>query len=111
MTGVVDSALLFALTGCGLIGLGLYGFVVHAHLLRRILAFNVIGSGIFLLFGALGYLGTGQGTDPVPQALIITGIVVALSSTAFAVALVVKLAEEEKTADLENTPASKDRQA
>jgi len=111
MTGAIDSALIFALTGCALIGLGLYGFIVHAHLLRRILAFNVIGSGIFLLFGALGYLGMGQGTDPVPQALIITGIVVALSLTAFAVALVVKLAEEEKTATLEDSPGVKDRQA
>lgn len=101
MTGTIDSALLFALTGCALIGLGLYGFIVHAHLLRRILAFNVIGSGIFLLFGALGYLGIGQGTDPVPQALIITGIVVALSLTAFAVALVIKLAEEEISAVVE----------
>ena len=109
MTGTVDSALLFALTGCALIGLGLYGFIVHAHLLRRILAFNVIGSGIFLLFGALGYLGIGQGTDPVPQALIITGIVVALSLTAFAVALVIKLAEEEKSAVLEEPAHIRDR--
>ena len=101
MTGTIDSALLFASTGCALIGLGLYGFIVHEHLLQRILAFNVIGSGIFLLFGALGYLGIGQGTDPVPQALIITGIVVALSLTAFAVALVIKLAEEEKSAVVE----------
>jgi multicomponent Na+:H+ antiporter subunit C len=109
MTGTVDSALLFALTGCALIGLGLYGFIVHAHLLRRILAFNVIGSGIFLLFGALGYLGIGQGTDPVPQALIITGIVVALSLTAFAVALVIKLAEEEKSAVVEEPAHIRDR--
>ncbi|NMG40215.1 hypothetical protein GRZ55_13275 [Chelativorans sp. ZYF759] len=104
----IDSALLFALTGCVLIGLGLYGFIVHAHLLRRILAFNVIGSGIFLLFGALGYLGAGQGTDPVPQALIITGIVVALSLTAFAIALVIKLAEEEKTAVLDAAKTAED---
>ena len=109
MTGTIDSALLFALTGCALIGLGLYGFIVHAHLLRRILAFNVIGSGIFLLFGALGYLGIGQGTDPVPQALIITGIVVALSLTAFAVALVIKLAEEEKSAVLDEPVHIRDR--
>jgi multisubunit Na+/H+ antiporter MnhC subunit len=102
MTGTVDSALLFALTGCALIGLGLYGFIVHAHLLRRILAFNVIGSGIFLLFGALGYLGIGQGTDPVPQALIITGIVVALSLTAFAVAL-------SSSWPRRRTPSSKNR--
>ncbi len=96
----LDSATLFALTGAILIGIGVYGFIVHAHLLRRILAFNVIGSGIFLMFGALGFRGAGNGTDPVPQALIITGIVVALSLTALAVALLVKLAEEEGGATL-----------
>lgn len=99
MSGL-DSATLFALTGAVLIGFGLYGFIVQAHLLRRVLAFNVIGSGIFLMFGALGFKGVGNGTDPVPQALIITGIVVALSLTALAVALIVKLAEEEGTATL-----------
>jgi multicomponent Na+:H+ antiporter subunit C len=95
-----DSATLFALAGAGLIAVGLYGFIIRAHLLRRILAFNVIGSGIFLMFGALGFRGEGAGTDPVPQALIITGIVVALSLTALAVALVVRLAEEESRASL-----------
>lgn len=37
---------------------------------------------------AAGYFG-----DPVPQALVITGIVVAFSATALAVALVVRLSE------------------
>lgn len=86
------SAQLFGLCGAALVGIGLHGLVSHAHLLRRILAFNVIGSGIFLLFGALGH--GAAGTDPVPQAMIITGIVVALSVTALALALIVRLYEE-----------------
>ncbi len=85
-------AALFGLCGAALIGIGIYGFVAHAHLLRRLVAFNVIGSGIFLLFGATGLRRVAFGADPVPQALIITGIVVAFSATALAVAMITRLA-------------------
>jgi multicomponent Na+:H+ antiporter subunit C len=105
----MSGALLYALTGVALIGVGLYGFVTQVHLLRRILAFNVLGSGIFLVFGALGHRRPDLGGDAVPQALIITGIVVALSLTALAVALVVKLAEESGRATLPGEDADADR--
>ncbi len=87
-----SASLLYGLCGAALIGLGLYGFVVHRRLIRRVLAFNVIGSGIFLLFGASSYRDPAAGADPVPQAMIITGIVVALSATALALALIVAYA-------------------
>ncbi len=89
---MIDPALLYGLTGAAVVGLGLYGFLSLRHLLRRVLAFNVVGSGIFLMFGAAGYRGAvaegTAGADPVPQALIITGIVVALAATALAVGLI-----------------------
>ena len=85
----LSPSLLYGLCGAALIGLGLYGFVVHRRLIRRVLAFNVIGSGIFLFFGASAYRDPLAGSDPVPQAMIITGIVVALSATALALALMV----------------------
>jgi multicomponent Na+:H+ antiporter subunit C len=88
----VSPATLYALCGAALIGIGLYGFIVQRPLLRRLVAFNVIGSGIFLLFGATGWRQPHLGADPVPQALIITGIVVALSATALMAALIVRLA-------------------
>ena len=52
-------------------------------------------SGIFLVFGAVARRGAGAGfeADPVPQALVITGIVVAFSASALAVALLKRLAE------------------
>ncbi|RZU99729.1 NADH-quinone oxidoreductase subunit K [Spiribacter vilamensis] len=83
----------FAICATALIGLGLYGLITQPLLLRRIIAFNMIGSGIFLLFGALSASET-AGTDPVPQAMIITGIVVALSATALALGLAVAHARE-----------------
>lgn len=89
---MIPSATLFGLCGAALIGLGLYGFVAHPHLLRRLIAFNIVGSGIFLLFGASGARDPLASTDPVAQALIITGIVVALAATAFGVGLVLAFA-------------------
>jgi len=98
----------YALAGAAIIGIGLYGFLTRRHLLRRVLAFNVIGSGIFIVFGAAGYRDPGQGADPVPQALIITGIVVAISLTALAAALVARQAEEAGVALLPEDDAPGD---
>ena len=78
---------LYALTGAALVGIGFFGLISARHLLRRVVAFNLIGSGLFVFLGAAG--ARGGGADPVPQALIITGIVVALSASALAVGLVV----------------------
>jgi multicomponent Na+:H+ antiporter subunit C len=80
----------FALCAAGLVGLGMYGVIVSTDALRRIVAFNVAGGGVFLFFGAIARRGAaaGFGGDPVPQALVITGIVVAFAATALAVALV-----------------------
>jgi multicomponent Na+:H+ antiporter subunit C len=77
---------LYALTGAALVGIGFYGLLAARHLLRRVIAFNLIGSGLFVFFGAAG--ARGGEMDPVPQALIITGIVVALSASALAVGLI-----------------------
>jgi multicomponent Na+:H+ antiporter subunit C len=92
----VTPGTLFALCAAALVGLGLYGLIVDANPLRKILALNVIASGVFLLFGAIAFRGAAAGlaADPVPQALLITGIVVAFAATALAVALLLRLQEE-----------------
>ena len=89
---------LYPLTGAALVGLGLYGIVTLRHPLRQLLAVNVVGAGIFLILGGLGR-GTAS-TDPFPQALVITGIVVAFSATALAVALLLRLQEASGSATL-----------
>ncbi len=77
-------------------GLGLYGLIVNPQPLRKVLAFNLIGSGVFLLFGIVARRGAGAGfvADPVPQAMVITGIVVAFAASALAVALILRLQDE-----------------
>ena len=87
---------LYGLCAAALVGLGFYGVIVDPHPLRKLLAFDVIGGGVFLIFGMVARRGAaaGFGSDPVPQALVITGIVVAFAATALAVALLLRLFQE-----------------
>jgi multicomponent Na+:H+ antiporter subunit C len=84
----MSAALLYALAGAALFALGLYALIVRAHLLRKILGFNVMGSGVFLVLVGLAQR---DGPDPVPQAMVLTGIVVAVSATALALILMRRL--------------------
>jgi multicomponent Na+:H+ antiporter subunit C len=67
--------------------IGLHGVFFRPQVLSKILAANIAGSGVFLLFISLA-----PAADPVPQAMVLTGIVVALCFTAVAVALLLALA-------------------
>jgi len=98
---------LFGLCGAILVGLGLYSTLIHPQPLRKLIGFNLLGSGIFLIFGVIARRGawSGVGGDPVPQALVITGIVVAFAGTALAAGLLLRLFEETGTATLESPRA------
>jgi multicomponent Na+:H+ antiporter subunit C len=100
-------ATLFGIAGAVLVGLGVYGLIVSGQPLRKLLALNVIGTGAFLLFGTVARRGAAAGlaADPVPQALVITGIVVAFAATALAAAIMLRLARVAGSADLDDAPA------
>jgi multicomponent Na+:H+ antiporter subunit C len=85
----MTSGLLFAIAGVLLFALGISGVLLLDHLLRRILAFNLMGSGAFLVL--VGLAQRHDVADPVPQAMVLTGIVVAVAATALALALVRRL--------------------
>lgn len=106
----MTTAALFGLCGAVLVGLGLYGLIVHPQPLRKIVAFNVLGGGVFLVFGVIARRGAGAGFggDPVPQALIITGLVVAFAATALAAALVVQLARRTGRVSLAEDAAGRE---
>ena len=107
----MSSAELFGICGAAAVGLGLYGLVVKPELLRKILAFDLLGGGVFLLFGVVARRGAaaGLGGDPVPQALTITGLVVAFSAAALATALLLRLAQTTGSTTLRpDAPASAD---
>lgn len=97
---------LYGATGALTIFLGLYGLILRPNAVRKIVAVNVVGSGVFLLFGAVAdRAAPGPGGDPVPHAMVITGIVVALSATALAAALVLRLSRDTGLIVLPPEPA------
>ncbi|TVR23956.1 MAG: Na+/H+ antiporter subunit C [Anaerolineaceae bacterium] len=87
----LDTGTFYMLVGTVLFGIGFYGLIAYPHLLRKILAMNIMGIGVFMIFIAAAY-GSGEGDpDPVPHALVITGIVVAVCATGLALSLAVQV--------------------
>jgi multicomponent Na+:H+ antiporter subunit C len=98
----MSAATVFGICAAVAMGIGLYGVITNPQPLRKILAFNLIGSGVFTFFGVVARRGAaaGFGGDPIPQALVITGIVVAFSATALALALLLRLFQASGSATL-----------
>ena len=67
--------------------LGLYGLLRLREPIRRIISVNIMGSGVFMVMVALA--ARSEDPDPVMHALVVTGLVVAISATAFALRLAV----------------------
>jgi multicomponent Na+:H+ antiporter subunit C len=85
--------LVYALAAAVLFVIGLYGIIARRDLLRKIMAANIMGGGVFLLLISIARRNFAENADPVPHAMVLTGIVVALSATAFAIALARRLAQ------------------
>lgn len=84
---MMTTTLLYGLTGIGLFVLGFYGLIVSPVLFRKILAVNIMGGGVFMVLIASAYQGADSQPDPVPHAMVLTGIVVAISAMAVALTL------------------------
>jgi len=90
---------------------GFYTALSHSNILKKIIGINIMETSIFLFFVALGYIeggsapimadgaGSGPHMNPLPSALILTGIVVSISITAFALSLMVRLYQFYGTID------------
>jgi multicomponent Na+:H+ antiporter subunit C len=87
----VSTSVFYALVGVAVFCLALYGILMHPHLLRKIIMLNVLGSGVFLVLLSLAYRGPDAPPDPVPHAMVLTGVVVSVSATALALALLRRL--------------------
>lgn len=90
---MLTTQIIYGLAGVALFALGVRGVLMHLSLLGRVLSINVCGAGVFLVFVTLAYRGWELPPDPVPHALVLTGIVVAVSATALALALGRRLRE------------------
>lgn len=80
----------YGVAGVALFLIGLYAVITRREPFRKILALNIMSSGVFLFLVAAAFRGTGAMPDPVPHALVLTGIVVSISATALGLWLVVE---------------------
>lgn len=98
-----------------LFGIGFSILLLHRNLIRKIIGMNIMDVSIFLYLATKGYIRGGEvpiieenihmGVDyyinPLPGGLVLTGIVVSVCMTAFALALVKKYYEKYQTLDLD----------
>jgi multicomponent Na+:H+ antiporter subunit C len=96
---MLETSTLYGLLGIVLAALGLHAAILQPDTLRRVLAINILGVGVFLVFIATAYNGPNAAPDAVPHALVLTGIVVAVAATALALALLRRLATAGEKAD------------
>lgn len=78
---------LYMLAGAALFAIGFFGVIAQTHLLRRILAINIMGNGVFIVFITTAARTAGAVADPIPHAMVLTGIVVSVCATGLALAL------------------------
>lgn len=83
--------------------IGLATLFLHPNLIKKIIGLNLMDTAVFLFLAAMGYVDGGtapilvQGGEeavyinPVPGGLVLTGIVVAVSTTALFLALTCRL--------------------
>ncbi len=84
--------------------IGCLAILTQHNLIKKVIGINIMETSIFLFFIAVGNITGGvapiydpalpEGTlyiNPLPSVLVLTGIVVSFSVTAFALAIVVKL--------------------
>ncbi len=90
--------------------IGMHTMLTHSNLIKKVIAMNIMDTSVFLLFVAVGYTYGGQAPivqegkevlyiNPLPSSLMLTGIVVAISITAYALSLIVKIYRYYGTVD------------
>jgi multicomponent Na+:H+ antiporter subunit C len=92
---------LYTLTGSALFVIGLYALITRPHLLHKVLALNISSAGVFFVLVGIARRVAGPTPDPLPHAMVLTGIVVTVSSTAFALALAKRIYAETGAAALD----------
>lgn len=96
--------------------IGLYTVLTHPNLIKKVIGINIMETAVFLLMVSVGYVTgadspileltkeqtmRGPYVNPLPTAMILTGIVVAVSITAYSLSLIIKIYEVYGTIELD----------
>lgn len=110
-------------SGFGLILLGLWGMLMQRNLIRIIIGFSLMDTGIHMVMVSIGYVTHGTApiindavamkeaidlvVDPVPSALVLTAIVIGLGVTAVMLSFAVRIHKARKTLMIDELTESK----
>lgn len=110
-------------TGLLLVLIGLWGVLAHTNILRIIIGFSLVDTGMHIVMVATGYVtggtapiidralpvdqATAGAVDPIPSALVVTAIVIGFSVTAVMLAFAIRLYEAHKTLSIDAFTESK----
>lgn len=108
------SSYIYYIGAFGLIFIGLFIILVKHNLIKIIIGLNLLDTGVNLFLISVGYLDQGTApifskgaqvspasmVDPVPQALVLTAIVIGASILALALSLGIRLYDHYGTLDL-----------
>lgn len=97
-----------------LFGIGFAQLMLNKHLIKKIIGFSMMDSGIYLFLASYGYIESrlapiyvdgitdpAHYVNPLPAGLVLTGIVVGVSVTAIMLALTVRLYRRYHTLDID----------
>lgn len=121
-TGLPVSTILL-ITGFGLALIGIWGMLTHRNILRIIIGFALIDTGLHIVMVATGYITGGtapiidraltmaeaaqRAIDPIPSALVVTAIVIGFSVTAVMLGFAIRLYAARKTLSIDAFTESK----
>lgn len=104
-----------AVTSMVLFAIGFTMLVFSRNIMKKILGLNIVDTGVYLFLASMGYIegkltpivpATGEVIaldyiNPIPQGLVLTGIVVSVSFSALMLALTVRLYKKYRTLNLD----------
>lgn len=95
-------------------GVGFTTLLLNRNMIKKIVGFNFMDSGIYLFLASKGYIEGRKAPiivdgvqsveayiNPIPSGLVLTGIVVSVSITAFLLALTIRLYYRYHTLDID----------
>lgn len=87
--------------------IGLYGMIAKSNLIKKIIGMNIFQVSVFLFYISMGKVKDGTAPiywekaviydNPIPHVLILTAIVVSISTTAVALALIIRIYKSFRT--------------
>lgn len=90
-----------------IMAVAIYGLIVSDNLIKKIMCLNIIESSVILTFLTTGYAKdaiapiitdtVSRYVDPVPQALMLTAIVIGVCFNSLAIAVIVKVYQRYRT--------------